>query len=204
MAQSSSLHNLEQLLEFTRFNHSFRGVKRQVFSVGTKQFENDAEHSYQLALTAWYLVNTLQLALDINKVLRYSLAHDLIEVYAGDTPAFSKDAAHKNSKVVREAAAMARIYDEFSGFSQLHEAIECYERQVDDEARFVYALDKLLPVINGYLDDGASWKKSSLTLKQVIAEKDFKIKVSDPVYRLWQEVETLLKANEGKLFKQSA
>jgi putative hydrolase of HD superfamily len=69
--------------------------------------ENDTEHSYNLAMTAWYLAAYFP-ELDKNKLIRYALVHDLVEIHAGDTFAFG-DAKHIASKSEREAAALNQL-----------------------------------------------------------------------------------------------
>ncbi len=169
---------LPDLLAFVDLTHRFEQTKRVVFAAGEDRLENDAEHSYQLALVAWYLAEKHVLPLDPAKLLRYALVHDLVEAYAGDTY-FYRDAAADADKKAKEQAAADRIAAEFPDFLSLHKTIENYEHQVDAEAQFLYSLDKLLPVINGYRDGGRSWKKLGVTFAMASTEKTKKI--TDPI-----------------------
>lgn len=184
---------LQGLTRCVRLVNDLARIERMVPMLGAKRYENDVEHSYQLALTAWYLLATRNLDLDIQKVLTYALAHDLVEVYAGDTYIYSKDETLIAGKKEREAAAAKRLAQEFAEFSQLHEAIADYERREDRESRFVYALDKVLPLIQIREDGGRAWKEGGVTLDMLIAHKTPKVALSPEVEPYFNELVALLR-----------
>lgn len=188
---------MEKLLEFTVFLQKFREVKRMIkFKDGSS--ENDAEHSFQLAVTAWYIVSTNNLKLNLEKILMYALAHDLVEAYAGDTPAIHKDYENeRGTKKAREEEAARRMHKEFGNFKDLHEIIERYEERDDEESRFVYALDKMMPVLNIYLQDGYSWKINNISIDDVVEYKKDKIAESGTIKKYFDEVVPLLRKLPG-------
>lgn len=195
-------HDITGLLNFSTFTHKFQKVKRTMFVTGEKRRENDAEHSFQLALTAWYLVTVKKLELNITKIIKYALAHDLVETYAGDVFHYASSDKEKRAKKNRENQALQQIKDEFAEFSDLHSFIEAYERKDDAEARFVYALDKLLPVINNYLDNGRSWKDNGVTFEMLLTKKD-KVSMSKELRPLWEELIELVEKEKQSLFHRS-
>ncbi len=91
--------NIHSILDFTRFLNSFRAIKRVIFTVGDGEPENDSEHSYQLAMMAWYIISAENLKLDRNLVIKYALVHNLVEVYAGDTYFYRSDKEEKHKKI---------------------------------------------------------------------------------------------------------
>ncbi len=93
--------NIHSILDFTKLLNKFRAVKRIVFTVGEGEPENDAEHSYQLAMLSWYIISAENLKLDKNLVIKYALVHDLVEVYAGDTYFYRSDKEEKDKKIER-------------------------------------------------------------------------------------------------------
>lgn len=119
-----------------------------------------------------------------------------METYAGDTYFHSTDTALKECKEQREKDALERIKAELPEFSELHEMIKAYEARQDRESKFIYALDKMLPVLNIYLDEGRSWKRDNVSLS-MIRTKDEKIAVSPEITELWQELVKLLGEREG-------
>ena len=192
--------NIDHLLKFTVLLDQFRQVRRAILVNGENRQENDAEHSFALAMFAWYVAEKDKLPLDTNKVLKYALAHDIVEVYAGDTYFYSKDEAHVKSKIEREKNAAERLLQEFPEFRELHQMIEQYGMKKDMESKFVYALDKIQPLLHIYLDDGRTWKTDGVTLGMLVEAKEDKIKVSPEVEKYWNEIKDLLKREEKKLF----
>ncbi len=192
--------NLQKILDFSSLLNKFRLIKRGVLVNGEERFENDVEHSYMLAMLADYIISLDNLTLDRHKVLMYALVHDIIEVYAGDTYAFSKDQAHVNSKKEREFAAYERILAEFPEHSSIWQYAKGYENKVDDEAKFIYALDKVHPTMNIYLENGRGWHKRGVTFADMLAYKGEKVKVSPVVEKYWNELLEIIKQNQSTLF----
>lgn len=191
---------LDQILKLVDFTHKFQRIQRIVRATGEERWENDAEHSYQLALVGWYIVSANNLDLNIDKVVKYAITHDLVEIYAGDTYIFSTDTSLKNSKVEREEEALERIKREFSEFPEMSDLIEKYEKKEDKESRFIYALDKVLPVMNIYLDGGRTWREEKVKLSMLLENKTAKIALSDAVKPYWDELVEILQNKEKELF----
>ena len=192
--------DFKNLLDFVAFTKKYREVERQVVWKANDRKENDAEHSYQLAMVAWYLISSGKLDLNIDKVIRYALAHDIVEIYAGDTPLSTATEQDKAGKADREHAALVRIEKEFSQFPDMTEAIHEYEKRDNKESRFIYALDKILPVLDIYLDDGHSWKMNHMTLNLIVESKTEKVALSPEVKPYFDELVSIMRANEKTLF----
>ena len=157
---------IKELVRFVDFLSAFPCIKRKNKIKGKSDFENDAEHSYQLALAAWYFAETLQLPVQRQLVLEYALAHDLVEIYAGDTDAFLNNSdEYLISKQEREQAAFERIKAEFPGFVSLHQSIHGYERRADIESKLVYLVDKILPDINIFLSGDSYYKDRGVSFE---------------------------------------
>lgn len=185
---------LKKLFSYLDLMHRFQSVDRQVYRRGEDRLENDVEHSYQLAMTAWYINDAEKLGFNSDLLLRYALVHDLVEVYAGDTYAYTTDTDERASKQAREAAAAEQIEREFPEFPDLHETVHQYEKRDTPEARFIYALDKLLPTVNIYLDGGRFWHREGVTLQMIRDYKTSKIAESPEVVPLFEELVSLLEA----------
>ena len=186
---------LSTLFDFVRLTHVFQKVTRVVLVNGEERFENDAEHSYQLALIAWYLVAHNKHHLEVNKVVLLALTHDLVEAYAGDTYTFAEPEILARKKE-REEEAIKLLKKNFPEFSSLHKVINEYEKRETPESKFVYALDKLLPMINIYLDNGRTWQKEGISLEQLLANKTTKVHLSPELVSYYEELISLLKKEE--------
>jgi putative hydrolase of HD superfamily len=89
---------LDPILQFEELLHKFALVERVAHIKGRTTRENDVEHSYIITMLAWFVIDTFKLSLDTNKVLRYALVHDLVEVYAGTPISLMKKQRKQNTK----------------------------------------------------------------------------------------------------------
>jgi len=194
---------LSDILQFTKLLNQFQGVDRVIYIPGTNKLENDVEHSYQLAMIAWYLSSNNFPNFDRDLVLKYALIHDLVEAYAGDTFIYSENQAEHDSKHKREEDARLRILEEFPLFEDLNKTIKDYENKIDKESNFIYVLDKIQPVIQLYLDGGKMWKEKEVTLTMLLDSKRSKINLLPELLPLWNELENILIENEDKLFNKN-
>lgn len=188
---------IDHLFQFFELLNALQLVRRTIYVKGEDRLENDVEHQYQLAMVAWYIIAAEGLPLNLDRAVRYALVHDMVEVYAGDTWFYKPDAADKSA---REHAAALRLQKEFPQFAQMHELIAAYERCEDPESRFVYALDKLVPVINIYLDGGRTWKQHGVTCAMLVENKAEKISISPEVKKMFDELVPRLRQAEPDLF----
>ena len=195
------MKDITELLRFNALLQQFRTIERTILVNGTDRCENDAEHCFMLAMLAWNIVQTNNLSLDMNKIFRYCLAHDLVEAYAGDMSLYDQQSSQaKQAKVAREHAAAERLRNEFPQFAELHESIVEYEKKEDPESRFVYALDKLHPVLNIYADGGRTWRKNKTTLQMIIDAKASKVAIDPTVAAYFAEMIEMIKREEARLF----
>lgn len=171
--------DLNELLDYMKFTHKIRKVEREIRLEGDRR-ENDAEHQFQMALIGLYIIDKNKLKLDRFKCMALGLVHDIIEVYAGDLIVF----AHKDAiaaKELREKEAVKKIKETWPASVTLHELIDEYEARQTPEAKFVYALDKLLPEINNYLYGGKTWKKHGITYERVKEIKAGKVDINQTI-----------------------
>lgn len=111
--------------------------------------ETDSDHTVMLTVIACDLCPP---SLNRGVVAQFAIVHDLVEAYAGDTQTLKIDADQRAAKDAREAAALARIRQEFGAFSWMVQTIEAYELQASPEARYVKVLDKVLPKLTHLLN----------------------------------------------------
>lgn len=191
--------SLESLEKFMRLLHGVQRVKRVARRPDEREMTNTAEHTFELSLVCWYIIAVNNLSLNLEKVLRYALAHDLIEAYAGDTYAYDEEA--RKTKAIREAAALERIEQEFPEFSDLTQTIHEYETRRTPEARFVYAADKLVDPLNASMEEVQSfWKEFDVSWNTLMEHKNPKIALSEHIVPLWDELVKKLEAKRGFFF----
>src|SRR5579884_2533008 len=98
----------EALISFLETADRLKTVYRATYLPGAERHENDAEHTFHMALFALVLAGETKLELDLARVLELVLVHDLVEIIAGDTPAY--DLAARELAKEREAQAATELF----------------------------------------------------------------------------------------------
>jgi putative hydrolases of HD superfamily len=146
-------------------------LRRTLLTDGSRQ-ENSAEHSWHLALTAMVLEEYASAPVNMTKVLRMLIVHDVVEVDAGDTFAF--DTAGNATKEERERRAADRIFGLLPGElgAELRSLWEEFDEAATPEARFANAVDRIQPFLQNRETHGGSWRIHNLSREQVLARMD--------------------------------
>jgi putative hydrolases of HD superfamily len=195
--------DIHRLIELQRLLLQFHQIERSVrHPHDFEKRETDTEHSFVLAMAAWMLASYFP-ELDKNAVIQLALVHDLVEVHAGDTFAYA-DSKTVAGKADREAAAINKLAADWPDFPDMIKAIRDYEARRTNEAKFVYALDKLMPIILNYLNQGRTWRHDSITLENVKAYKDAKIAKSPEVYVYYEQLLDILRGHPEFFARQAA
>lgn len=158
--------NLNEAEQLQRLINEFSLVERRHYIPNTEIKENDAAHTVSVTMLSWYLCAKLQLpdTLNLEKILRYATVHDLVEAYAGDVPTHANKLARKQKKI-DEDRAMQRIQLEFSNsFPSMVADLHAYENKVDEEALFVWIVDKMQSYIQGFIDDWRPYHEHPVTI----------------------------------------
>jgi 5'-deoxynucleotidase YfbR-like HD superfamily hydrolase len=157
--------SVERIGELQQFVANFSKVMRVPALLDTGRLENDVDHSYALALTCWFLAPKIAPELNLEKIFKYALSHDIVEIYAGDTFVFAK-AEEVGTKSDREDAALEQLYKDWPDFTEMVDHAKGYKEKVDEEARFVKAVDKILPLLVIELGESSKfWDKHKITLE---------------------------------------
>lgn len=119
--------------------------------------ENDAEHSWHLALMVILLAEYADEPIDVGHAVRLVVIHDLVEIYAGDSPVFVPGAADDQAE--REAAAADRLFGllPLDQAEQMRALWDEFEAAATPEARFCKAMDRLEPMLLNWLAGGGTW-----------------------------------------------
>ncbi|OHB19827.1 MAG: hypothetical protein A2666_02980 [Parcubacteria group bacterium RIFCSPHIGHO2_01_FULL_47_10b] len=167
--------NIDPIIKIMKLSNRLRAIERVVQIKGRASYENDAEHSYQLALVCWQIAEHLKLKVDLAKIFQYALAHDLVEVYAGDTPAFTASKEHIQSQHEREEQALIELKKDYKEFPEMIQAIENFEAEKDTESKLVRLLDTFIPTLNVSIDQGTFYKDHGITLEKYTEMRGGKI-----------------------------
>ena len=199
---------LKKQLEFLLTLDKLKNVYRQTYILcddlpqGSKEFddnfkekkplprrENDAEHSFSLAIAAAVLAEYSNEPVDVAKVMKMVLVHDAVEIYAGDTYCYDDEGA--KTKEAREKAAAEKIFGTLpeEQAAEYRALWDEFERNDTPEARFSNAMDRIQPLLLNYSREGYSWKEHGVNSSQVRKRFD---KVRDGSAELGKMVDNLL------------
>ncbi len=154
-------------IEFIAELDKMKSILRQTTLIDKSKRENDAEHSWHISVMAMILSEYANEEVDVCKVIKMLLVHDLVEIYAGDT--FCYDVEGNKDKNERETKAADKIFgmlDEDKG-RELKKLWEEFEEMKTKEALFAASMDRLQPFLNNYFSDGGTWKKFNVSKKDI-------------------------------------
>lgn len=158
---------LGQQLSFLVEVDRLKTVLRASTLAAADRRENDAEHSWHLALMVPVLAEYADEPIDVGHTIRLVVVHDLVEIYAGDTPLY--DDVARVSQAARELAAADRLFgllptDQAREFRALWDE---FEARVTPEARFAKAIDRLEPNLLNWMASGGTWLTPGVTADTV-------------------------------------
>lgn len=162
------MDRLDKQFKFLRETDKLKQIARQSYLADGSRKENDAEHSWHLALMAVLLSGYAEKNIDVLRVVTMVLIHDIVEIDAGDTYAY--DTSGNTTKREREVKAAERIFNILpeDQAEYLRSLWEEFEEQATPESAFANTLDKLQPLMLNDASDGKSWKEHGIKLAQVL------------------------------------
>lgn len=182
-AAMSTQARLAQQIRFIIEVDKVKEIFRQTLLTQSLRQENDAEHSWHLCLMVLVLAEHANSpGLDVLRVLKMLLIHDIVEIDAGDT--FAYDTARMADQHERETRAAERIFgllpvDQAAEFRDLWDE---FEARATPEAKFAAAMDRFQPVLQNCLTQGAAWRQNGITSDRVIARNRH---IADGATEVW-------------------
>ncbi|WP_303798573.1 HD family hydrolase [Ruminococcus flavefaciens] len=179
---------LRKQLDFMLELDKMKNLYRQTYVLCEDRKENDAEHSWHLAILAMMLSEYSNEPVDVLHVIKMVLVHDVVEIDAGDT--YCYDSEGYKSKAEREEKAAQRIFgllpdDQQAEFYSLWREFEDSETA---DARFAAVLDRLQPLTLNYTKGGISWQEHGIRKEQVLARNTEYFGVSDKIAEAIKEM----------------
>lgn len=194
---------LEQQMSFLMEIDKLKNIIRQNYLADGSRKEDDADHSWHLALMCAVLSEYANEELDVLKTMTMVLIHDIVEIDAGDTYAY--DASGNDTKRERELKAADRIFNLLpeEQAKQLRSLWDEFEEGSTPEARFAATLDKLQPFLLNAASEGKSWKEHQVTFSQVMKRNE---KTHEGSEALWEYQYSLIRqqVENGHLIKDEA
>ena len=177
------MNRLEKQLQFILEIDKVKKIIRQTPLSDASRKENDAEHSWHIALMAYLLQEYVEEPVEVSKVMLMVLIHDLVEIDAGDTYAYDEEGA--KTKDERERKAADHIFgmlpeDQGMYLKALWEEFEAYETA---EAKYAHLLDNFQPLLLNDAAGGISWTEHQVKKSQIYKRNE---KVEETSVTIWK------------------
>ncbi len=189
------MDRLKQQMDFILEVDKMKNIMRQTYLSDGSRKENDAEHSYHLAVMCFLLSEYANEPIDVAHTMQLVLLHDVIEIDAGDTYAYDVEA--NKSKAKREKEAAIHLYgmlprEQGEYYRSMWEE---FEARQTPEAKFANALDRIQPVLLTNKAGGASWLEHGVKKSQIMKRAEY---IKDGSAILYQYVVNLIDENVEK------
>ncbi len=192
---------LESQIKFIVEIDKLKNVFRQTYLTNGKHRENDAEHSWHLAVIAVILSEyATDNDIDVLRVIKMVLIHDIVEIDAGDTLVYDRAKAKNVAEAERKDAD--RIFNILptGQANELRELWVEFEARKTPEARFAAAIDRLQPILNNYHTQGGAWREHGIKLDKVIETNKH---IAEGAPALWEYAEKMLRDAVEKGYLES-
>jgi putative hydrolase of HD superfamily len=187
---TAAAERIARQIEFIAEVDKLKEIFRQTVNLQSRRAENDAEHSWALCLCVIVLAeHANEPRLNVLRVLKMVIIHDLVEIDAGDT--FAYDTARMAGQHEREALAADRIFgllppDQAREFRALWDE---FEERTTPEAKFASAVDRFQPMLLNCRTDGSAWQRHGVTQDRVLARNAH---IKEGSAALWEYAEQMV------------
>ncbi|MDN3673461.1 HD domain-containing protein [Flavobacterium branchiarum] len=176
-------------IDFIKEIDKIKYIQRKTKLFNSDRSENDAEHSWHLAVMAIVLAEHSDAEIDVLKVVKMVLIHDIVEIDAGDTFIYDTKKSHSNTDEERLAAN--RIFgllprEQAKEFIEVWEEFEAGE---SNEAKFAKAMDRLEPLLQNTSNNGGTWNEFGVNYAKVYEKKNV---IKEGSNSIWNYAEKLI------------
>ncbi len=181
---SSGNVRLDQQLKFTAEIDQMTGILRRTLLIDKSRRENDAEHSWHIAVMALLFEEYAIEPVDVKRAVMMCVVHDLVEIYAGDT--FAYDIAANADKKEREQEAAYRLFGRLPDDqgTMIRELWEEFDDVKTPDAKYAACMDRIQPFLHNTLTDGHTWVESG-TNRAVVEKRMAIVKEFMPEVYSW-------------------
>lgn len=180
--------NLLKQMQFIKEIDKIKYIQRKTKLFNSDRNENDAEHSWHLALMAMVLAEHSNAPVDLLKVVKMVLIHDIVEIDAGDTFIYDTQKNHSNTEEERLAAQ--RIFGLLPK-EQAEELIsiwEEFEAGETHEAKFARTMDRLEPLLQNTSNNGGTWNEFGVHYEKVYEKKSIMKEGSETIWKYAEQL----------------
>ena len=183
------MNHLLNQIEFIREIDKLKYIFRKTKLINSDRPENDAEHSWHLAMMAIVLAGHANEPIDLAKVMKMVLIHDIVEIDSGDVFAYDTTKSHDNfDEELKAARRIFGILPEEQAEEFINLWIE-FEEMKTPESKFARALDRLEPLLQNASNNGGTWREFDVKYDKVIEKKKV---IKDGSEKIWEFAKQLI------------
>ena len=182
-------------ISFIKEIDKLKYIQRKTKLFNSDRRENDAEHSWHLAMMTLVLAEHSDQPIDVLKVLKMVLIHDIVEIDAGDT--FIYDSTKNHTNTDEELNAAKRIFG-LLPIEQEEEFIAIwkeFEDGITDDAKFAKSMDRFEPLLQNTSNNGGTWKEFNVPYQKVYDKKKI---IKHGSTEIWNYAENLINESVDK------
>ncbi len=182
------MKKIENILKFIIEIEKLKDVHRKTKPVGLDRYENSAEHSWHVCLSALMLKSYANEKINIDRVIKMLLIHDLGEIDVGDTIVYASETKEQKNK---EAAGVSRVLSFLSESDQKDYMALWFEFESGGtpDSKFAKAIDRIPPLFHNLHSNGHTWKKNNITKEKVFSLNS---RINDGSQELWKSIKSKL------------
>ena len=183
------MNHLLNQIEFIREIDKLKYIFRKTKLINSDRPENDAEHSWHLAMMAIVLAGHANEPIDLEKVMKMVLIHDIVEIDSGDVFAYDTTKSHDNfDEELKAARRIFGILPKEQAEEFLNIWIE-FEEMKTPESKFARSLDRLEPLLQNASNNGGTWREFDVKYDKVIEKKKV---IKDGSEKIWEFAKQLI------------
>lgn len=182
---------MQDIVDFVLELDKLKGVTRKTKPLGLDRYENSAEHSWQLALFAASASRYAAAPVQIDRVIKMLLVHDVGEIDTGDTMVYVASGWEERRDA--ERTAVTRIFNLLPA-DQAGDELELwleFNEEKSAEALFAHSVDRAMPILLNLANHGQSWRENGISYERVVARCRGQIESGCPA--LWQYIDDRLR-----------
>ena len=187
--------HLSKQISFIKEIDKIKYIQRKTKLFNSDRCENDAEHSWHLAMMTIVLAEHSNTPIDVLKVLKMVLIHDIVEIDAGDIFMYDTQKSHTNTENERMAAIRIFGLLPTEQGDELIAIWEEFETGVTNEAKFAKSMDRFEPLLQNVSNNGGTWKEFDVDFSKVVEKKKV---IKEGSSTLWKYAENLLNESVDK------
>ena len=173
---------IEKEIAFVLEVDKLKNIVRKSRNVSNDRYENDAEHSWHICIMAITLEAYANSPVDLGKVLRMLIVHDLGEIESGDIIVYNKNSADLKNEL--ESADRLFSILETPQHEEFYSLLKEFEARETNESRYANAIDRMEPILQNIHRNGETWKKNNIGYKRIVEMNQKKI--SEGSIELWR------------------